>query len=132
MASQFPRTIKPNCPADATLAEKAFVFQETVGVAAPTTANDGLPVASYVNLDLILIEDGGGTYDCDVWWFYADADVWVQDTTVGTISTNANTSGGAILSPSAASKVAVELFNFAGGGQATVLFIGRGSLDKGR
>ncbi len=146
MATQFPRTIKANSPTTATPAQKALLFELVApdipnGVPAQGDATAGIRVPpDLANLDLFIEESDGGagsTFDAKVWWGYADAGVsgngWVQDLTVGTLSVAAGETVGAVLTPSGASRIYVEIDNLgAGAPKASAWVIGRGSLDKGR
>lgn len=97
----------------------------------PTTDADIMvDVGMYTHIDLILQESGGGTFDAKVWWYYADADVWVEDIAVGTLTVAANSSAGAFLTSSAATSLYVEVLNFAGGADASAWFYGRGTIGR--
>lgn len=97
----------------------------------PTTAQMAhASVGMHARIDVVLSETAGGTYDAKLWWFYADAGVWVEDLAVGTLSVAANGTAGAVTTPSAASSLYVETLNFAGGAHADAWLIGRGTLGR--
>lgn len=120
--ADYPKSLKTGT----TPANKAVLNAVAAANLPPVDQNSAhAQVGFNVNLNLVLSEDAGGTYDAKVWWFYADADKWVEDLAVGTISVTANGTAAAVLVPSAATAAYVEVLNFAGGARASAWFIGR-------
>lgn len=105
-----------------------------------TIAANGVPTAAsqahaslglQARVDVVLKETAGGTYDAKLWWFYADANAWVEDLSIGTVSVSANGTSAMVTIPSAASSLYVEVLNFAGGASAEAWVIGRGTIGRG-
>lgn len=96
----------------------------------PTTANQGVGVGMSARVDVVLSETAGGTFKANIWWWYSDAGLWVQDLAIGSISVAANSTAGTITTPSAASRLYVEALTFAGGAEASGWAIGRLSLGR--
>lgn len=133
--AQFPRSIRANIPPDATAAQKSLFTGLLAANGVPTQGDMsfGLPLGNFADIDLVLVETAGGTYDANVWWGYPDADgAWVLDAGIVPVSVAANGQARVVLQQSAASRVYVEVFGFAGAADATATIIGRGSLDRGR
>lgn len=116
-----------------TPATTALFFQIAAGNGAPTTADQGVPLGMWRNIDAVAKEDNGGSFKARIWWWYEAAEVWVQDATAtpaAGVAILANTTGGVVLNPGAASKVYMEVLTFGGAGHATGWIIGRGSLGR--
>ncbi|MBM4345864.1 MAG: hypothetical protein FJ100_21030 [Deltaproteobacteria bacterium] len=133
MSSSFPRTTKPNVPTTATTAQKALFTAVLVDNGPPVfgTNPPHALVGTSTDIDIVLSETSGGTFDAELWWLYADAEVYAPDTVVGTVSVLANGTARVVTAPSAATGLFVRVTNFAGGARANAWAIGRGFLGRG-
>lgn len=128
MACDMPQSLKKGT----TVADRAVINAALAANAAPTVATDAMvPVGMHAKIDVVLKETAGGTFDAKVWWYYPDADSWVQDLAVGTLAVAANSTAGATLSTGTASNIYVEVLNFAAAAEANAWLIGRGAVSKG-
>lgn len=122
MATDYPVSLVKG----ATVADRAVINAAAAANSAPTTAQQSMvPVGMNASIDVVLKETGGGTFDAKVWWYYPEADTWVEDLAVGTIAVAANSTSGAVLTLGAASNIYIEVLNFAGGARASAWLIGR-------
>ena len=127
----YARSLKKGDDANA----RRVVAAGTVANGAPTAGGQQMvALGLYSAIDVVAQCTGaGGSYDFRAWFYYADADKWVLDDSLGTGgAVSVSTAGGieveAILnSPNfrCATGVYVETTNFAGGGVANIWLIGR-------
>lgn len=126
MATDMPSSLKKGTDPQ----DRALFYQILVANGAPSSPNDGITLGMAARVDVVVAETAGGTFDADVWWWYSDAQIWVQDLAIGTFSCAANSTAGSLTVPGAASKLYLQVSNFAGGAEATGWAIGRGSLGR--
>lgn len=127
MASDFPQSLKKG------------TTDQTRAVVASVSAVNGVPGASSLmapcgmtaRIDLVLKETGGHAFTAKIWWWYSDAGVWVEDIALGSIACAANSTAGAILTPSAASGIYVQIATVSDPAcVASAWLIGRGSIGR--
>lgn len=124
--ADYPKSLK----AGATAADKAVINAAAAANSTPSGQADAMgQVNANAYIDLVLAESNGGTFDAKVWWFYAEAEQWVEDLAVGTLSVAASGTAGSVLTPSSASAIYIEVLNFAGGARASAWLIGRSSRN---
>lgn len=117
----YPASLK----AGTTAATRAVLDTVAAANSAPTVAADAhAQIGKAQQIDLVVRETAGGTFDAKLWWYYPDADTWVEDLAVGTLSCAANESAGSVLTPSGATALYVEVLNFAAGARASAWLIG--------
>lgn len=127
----YARSLKKGDDANA----RRVIAGGTVANSAPTAGGQQMVACGlYSAIDAVAKCSGaGGSFDFRVWHYYADADVWALDDTLGTAgSVSVSTAGGleieAILnSPNfrCSTGIYIETTNYAGGGTADIWLIGR-------
>lgn len=126
MASDMSKSLKSG----ETPTTSALFYDILAANGAPTVGADGVSLGMTARVDVALAESAGGTFDAKVWWWYNDANIWVEDLSIGTIPCAASSTAGALTVPGAASRLYLEALNFAGGASARGWAIGRGSIGR--
>ena len=127
MAS-YPRTLRNgNTPALRAVIDGALAANNV-----PTASDDQMAgTGDCDHIDLVLLCAGaGGSYSARVWWWNADAELWILDTVIGTINmttvigtTRTPIAGGAARNCSKG--IYIEVLTFAGNGVASAWLTGR-------
>lgn len=127
MATDMPVSLKKGTSAQ----DRALLFQVVAANLPPTAMSDAMfPAGMNARIEIVGEETNGGTYDVTIWRMYADSGLMIPDAVIGTFSVNANSTWGFPLDIGTASSFYIEVSNFAGGGEASVWAIGRGTLGR--
>jgi len=114
----------------ATAADRAIFGPIAAPNGVPALLTDGILIGPHSHVDVVLSETAGLGVSAKVWWWYQDAGVWVEDIAIGTIAVTASSTAGAVCTPSAATRIYIEITTAAGAYSVSGWAIGLGALGR--